>query len=134
MFDPWAKKTHNGHVVVYFAADEEDISVQDAQYTDILLACTRHLLRELKDANPDPILDWLKGRLKGLQNVMSREINIDTLNLELALKEFAKITAAVRTQPGQRQKIREQIQGFIDGLEFHVHFFGQEEGEGGGMC
>ncbi|MDC0831882.1 hypothetical protein POG22_02510 [Geitlerinema sp. CS-897] len=40
---------NRNHVVVYFAADEEDISVQDAQYTDILLACTRHLLRELKD-------------------------------------------------------------------------------------
>jgi len=41
----YIRATGNGHVVVYFAADEEDISVQDAQYTDILLACTRHLLR-----------------------------------------------------------------------------------------
>ena len=29
--------------VVYFAADEEDIESEDAQYTDILLACTRHI-------------------------------------------------------------------------------------------
>lgn len=30
--------------VVYFAADEDDIDPEDAQYTDILIACTRHLL------------------------------------------------------------------------------------------
>ena len=34
--------------VVYFAADEEDIDSEDAQYTDILLACTRHILEGLK--------------------------------------------------------------------------------------
>jgi hypothetical protein len=33
--------------VVYFAADEEDIESEDAQYTDILLACTRHILEDL---------------------------------------------------------------------------------------
>ncbi len=32
--------------VVYFAADEEDIESEDAEYTDILLACTRHILEE----------------------------------------------------------------------------------------
>ena len=49
--------------VVYFAADEEDIDPEDAQYTDILLACTRHLLEDLKNsANPAPLLNWLKDR------------------------------------------------------------------------
>ncbi|NEQ65827.1 MAG: AAA family ATPase [Symploca sp. SIO2D2] len=105
-----------GHLVVYFAADEEDLSVQDAQYTDILLACTRHLLRELKEANPDPILDWLKGRLRDLKDVMLTEINIDKVNLELGLKEFAKLTTAVRTEPGQRQKIRERIEPHTETL------------------
>jgi predicted AAA+ superfamily ATPase len=32
-----------GFFVVYFAADQEDIDSEDAQYTDILLACTRHI-------------------------------------------------------------------------------------------
>jgi AAA ATPase domain len=106
-----------GHVVVYFAADEEDISVQDAQYTDILLACTRHLLKKLKEeANSAPILDWLKGRLKNLKAVMLTEINIDQINLEVGLKEFAKITAAVRTEPGQRQKIREMLEPHTETL------------------
>ncbi|HEY9600901.1 MAG TPA: ATP-binding protein, partial [Allocoleopsis sp.] len=42
--------------VVYFAADEEDIESEDAQYTDILLACTRHLLEDLqKSADTGPL-------------------------------------------------------------------------------
>ena len=105
-----------GHVVVYFAADEADLSVQDAQYTDILLACTRHLLRGLKEANPTPILNWLKSRLQDLQAVMLTEINVDDINLEVGLKEFAKLTAAVRAEPGQRQKIRERIEPHTETL------------------
>ena len=39
-----------GCFVVYFAAvgEDGDIDPQDVQYTDILLACTRHLLESLK--------------------------------------------------------------------------------------
>lgn len=105
-----------GHIVVYFAADEEDLSVQDAQYTDILLACTRHLLRSLDSANPDPILKWLKARLNELQDVMQTKINVDKLSLDVGLKEFAKITAAVRSEPGQRQKIRERLEPHTETL------------------
>ena len=115
-----------GHLVVYFAADEEDISVQDAQYTDILLACTRHLLRELKKANPDPILNWLKGRLRDLKDVMLTEVNIDKVDLELGLKEFAKLTAAVRAEPGQRQKIRERIEPHTETLLQALNDFVQD--------
>lgn len=115
------------HVVVYFAADEEDLSVQDAQYTDILLACTRHLLKELKDANSGPILDWLKRRLRDLQEVMAREVNLDNVvSLELGLKEFAKITTAVRTDPSQRQKIREKIEPHTEGLLTALNQFIQD--------
>ena len=103
-------------MVVCFAADEEDISVQDAQYTDILLACTRHLLKGLRNSNSAPILNWLKDRIGDLQDVMLTEINIDELNLELGLKEFAKITAAVRAEPRQRQKIRERIEPHTETL------------------
>ena len=106
-----------GHIVVYFAADEQDISVQDVQYSDILLACTRHLLKGLKDkANPDPILDWLKGRWKDFKDVMLREVDIEQINVQVALTEFAKMTAAVRSQPGQRQKIRERLEPYTETL------------------
>ncbi len=113
-----------GHVVVYFAADEEDLSVQDVQYTDILLACTRHLLLGLKErADPHLILDWLKKRLQDLQEVMSREIKIDEVNLQVGLQEFAKLTAAVRAEPSQRQKIREQVEPHMESLIAAVNDF-----------
>ena len=105
-----------GHVVVYFAADEEDLSVQDAQYTDILLACTRHLLKRLSLANPEPILKWLRARLHELKDVTLANINIDKVDLEVGLTEFAKITAAVRSEPGQRQKIRDKLEPHTETL------------------
>ena len=59
-----------GCFVVYFGATEGDIDEQDAQYTDILLACTRHILEELKDyASPQPLLNWLKGRWQELKEL-----------------------------------------------------------------
>lgn len=115
-----------GHKVVYFAADAEDISVQDAQYTDILLACTRHLLRQLKDANPSPILNWLKARVRDVKDVMLTEINIDDANVEVGLKEFAKLTATMRAQPRQRQKIRESIEPHTETLIQALNAFIEE--------
>ncbi|MGF1513500.1 MAG: hypothetical protein ACFB5Z_07375 [Elainellaceae cyanobacterium] len=73
-----------------------------------MLACTRHLLRKLKEANPDPIIDWLKGRLRDLKDAMLSEINADDITIEVGLKEFAKLTTAVRREPSQRQKIRDR--------------------------
>lgn len=105
-----------GHVVVYFAADEEDLSVQDVQYTDILLACTRHLLKRLSASNPEPILTWIRARLRDLKDVMAIEINVDKVDLQVGLKEFGKITTAVRTEPGQRQKIRERVEPHTETL------------------
>ncbi|MBP0028679.1 MAG: ATP-binding protein [Roseofilum sp. Guam] len=105
-----------GHKVVYFAADEEDLSVQDAQYTDILLACTRHLLQDLKNADSKPILSWLQDRSQKLKEVMLTEITTDELTLEVGLQEFSKLTAAVRMEPGQRQKIRDLVEPHTEKL------------------
>jgi hypothetical protein len=98
--------------VIYFAADEEDIDPEDAQYTDILLACTRHLLDKIK-GDPKPLIDWLRERWQGLKDaaveLAMTEVSFDELKLEAKLAEFAKITANVRTIPSKRQKIREEV-------------------------
>jgi hypothetical protein len=51
-----------GCFVVYFAAvgEDGDIDPQDVQYTDILLACARHLLESLKQADPTPLVNWFR--------------------------------------------------------------------------
>ncbi len=99
----------NGFFVVYFAADEQDIEPEDAQYTDILLACTRHLLEALKGANPKPLLNWLKSRWQDLKDLALAEVSFDKLSVDLQIAQFAKITANLRTEPTQRHKIRQLI-------------------------
>ncbi|MEA5555352.1 ATP-binding protein [Nodularia spumigena] len=100
----------NGCFVVYFAADEEDIDPEDAQYTDILLACTRHLLRALKDnASPDSLLNWLNDRWQDLKDLALTEVSLEKLSIDLQISQFAKITANLKAEPGQRQKIREKV-------------------------
>jgi len=96
--------------VVYFAADEEDIDSEDAQYTDILLACTRRLLKDLKEiASPRPILDWLESRWEDLKDLALTPIEFEGMEVEVQLAQFAKLTANLRAVPELRQKIRQKI-------------------------
>ncbi|MBD2164205.1 ATP-binding protein [Calothrix membranacea FACHB-236] len=96
--------------VVYFAADEEDIDSEDAQYTDILLACTRRLLKDLQGiANPLPILDWLQDRWEDLKDLVQTPKQFESMSLELKMAQFAKLTANVRAVPQLRQQIRQKI-------------------------
>ncbi len=98
-----------GFFVVYFAADEQDIEPEDAQYTDILLACTRHLLEALKGADPSPLLNWLKSRWQDLKDLALAEVSFDKLSVEMQIAQFAKITANLRTEPTQRHKNRQRV-------------------------
>ncbi|MBD2503251.1 P-loop NTPase family protein [Anabaena azotica] len=99
-----------GCFVVYFPSDEEDIDPEDAQYTDILLASTRHLLEGLKDsASPASLLNWLKERWQDLKDFALTEVALESLSIEAQISQFAKITANLRTEPSQRQKIRERV-------------------------
>jgi len=96
--------------VVYFAADEEDIDSEDAQYTDILLACTRRLLKDLHPiANPNPVLNWLKERWQDLKDLAQTEMNFESMAVELQLSQFAKLTTNLRAVPELRQEIRQKI-------------------------
>ncbi len=93
--------------VVYFAADEQDIDPEDAQYTDVLLACTRHLLRELKGSDNNPIWKWMHSRMKELGDFLKQEISLEVgASIEAQLTEFAKITATLKASPAAREKIR----------------------------
>jgi hypothetical protein len=99
-----------GYFVVYFAAEEQDIEPQDTEYTDILLACTRHLLKALKnDGNSKPLFDWMKDRWEDLKDLGLTELSCEKFSLELQLAHFAKLTANIKREPNLRKKIREQI-------------------------
>ncbi|NMG17951.1 AAA family ATPase [Brasilonema bromeliae] len=96
--------------VVYFAADEEDIDSEDAQYTDILLACTRRLLKDLQQfGDASPVLNWLKERWQELKDLAQTPIEFENLKLEAQIAQFAKLTANLRAVPELRQQIRRKI-------------------------
>jgi len=98
-----------GCLVVYFAADEDDIDPENAEYTDILLSCTRHLLEELKNADPAPILGWLGDLWQDLKELALTEVKFEDLKVEAQIALFAKLTASIRAIPSERQKIREKV-------------------------
>lgn len=99
-----------GYFVVYFAADKGDIEPEDTEYSDILLACTRHVLEGLKDiANPSPLLNWLKSRWQSLKDLALTEVAFDGLSIEGQISQFAKLTANLRAVPNLRQEIRQQV-------------------------
>lgn len=99
-----------GCYVVYFDADAEDIDTQNAQYVDILLACTRHLLGSLKNsANPRPVLDWLKDRMTDLRELANTPLEFETVGLETEIPQFAKLTATLKAVPSLRQQIRDKV-------------------------
>jgi hypothetical protein len=115
-----------GCFVVYFAADEEDIEPEDAQYTDILLACTRRLLDALKDqSNPEPLLTWLKNRWQDLKDLVP-DVSLEGLSVEKEISLFAKITANLRTEPSIRHKIRERVNPHTQTLILALNTFIKE--------
>ena len=100
-----------GCFVVYFAAvgDNGDIDPQDVQYTDILLACARHLLEELANADPTPLISWFKERGQALYDIGQTKIQMDSLDVNVLASQFAEMTATIRAVPSQRRKIRDLI-------------------------
>jgi hypothetical protein len=100
-----------GCFVVYFAAvgENEDVDPEDAEYTDILIACTRHLLEQLKVADPRPVLSWFQERLAGLRELGLTEIQSDGLSAEVGIKEIAKLSSTIRAVPSERKKIRNLV-------------------------
>jgi hypothetical protein len=97
------------YFVVYFAADDEDIEPQDAQYADILFACARRLAEAVRPPQRNPLLDWLHSRWESLKDLALTEVSLDNLGLEAQLAQFGRITASVRTIPDKRREMRARI-------------------------
>nr|MBW4657764.1 tetratricopeptide repeat protein [Drouetiella hepatica Uher 2000/2452] len=102
---------NKGCLVVYFAAvgEDGDIDPEDSEYTDILLASTRHLLEGLQNADPAPLVNWLKARLKAMQDLGLTEIQVDSISAEAGIKEFAKLSTMIPAVPAECQKIRNLV-------------------------
>lgn len=97
------------YFVISFAADEEDIEPQDADYLDILFAFARHLTEKIKLQKGNPLLNWLKFQWDSLKDLAFTEVSIDSLSQEEQISQFAKITTNLRCTPKERYKIRQDI-------------------------
>ena len=108
----WLQKhlESNNCLAVYFAAEEKDIEPENTQYTDILLACTKHLIEAVKQANSDALRDWLIARWQDLKGILLTEIEIDKMGIEVQLAQFGKMTASIKSSPNQRQAIRDKLE------------------------
>lgn len=97
-----------GCFVVYFTAvgESEDVDPEDAEYSDILFACTRHLLEKVKAADPQPVLSWFRERWQELLDLGLTKISLEELNPEIGIKEIAKLSMTIRAVPSERAKIR----------------------------
>lgn len=119
-------KQHKYHVV-FFAADEQDIEPGDAEYADILFACTRHLVESIQLRNHNPLVTWMKNRWESLKDIAQTDVEVvfEGLSLEAQIAQFAKITANLRAVPDKRQEIRRKINAntpsLVEALNDFIH-------------
>ncbi len=106
----------NKYFVVYFAADELDIEPQDTDYAEILFACTRHLVEEIKLINHNPLLQWLEQRWVSLRDLALTEVEFEGLSLEAQVSQFAKIMANLKAVPDKRRELRKRINNHTPSL------------------
>lgn len=97
-----------GCYVVYFAADDGDIDPEDAQYTDVLIACTRQLLEALTYADQSKFRKWVESRSRELKDLALAEVEFDNGKVDIPFM-FAKMSMAIRKIPSQRAEIRKLI-------------------------
>ncbi|ALG69190.1 AAA family ATPase [Beggiatoa leptomitoformis] len=98
-----------GYQVVYFSAGGMDVEPEDARYTDVLLACVRYLLQDLKAQSTEPLYHWLKERWDGIKEFLNSQVE---LNLELEAKlplAFAELSSTIKVNPSVRSKIRDLL-------------------------
>lgn len=117
-----------GFQVVYFAADE-DIDVLHLEYTDILFACTKHLIQRLRQTvDPMPIIRWFRDQIRYFSE-FDNDLSFDEGNVEAGVAEFLKFSAKVKASPTVRQKIRERLDPYtptlIDALNEFIESYAQ---------
>jgi len=105
-----------GCTVVYFSAEDQDINPEDVEYTDILIACTRHLLETIREADPKPVLSWFQERKQAFEDLMLTEINLSNAGAAVGIGDLGKITASFKTQPTQRAKLRKLLNPYTEKL------------------
>jgi hypothetical protein len=100
--------------VVYFEADMEDIDVNDVDFPDLILAIIRQVgksLREVEQIDLRP--SWLNRFMNDLKEFLGSEVEFEKLELDA---KIAKLSAAIKSSPNARRKIRERLEPNVSNL------------------
>jgi hypothetical protein len=100
--------------VIYFEADKEDVDVNDADFADVLLAMIRELGKSLRDTEQIELRSSWIGRLfDELKDLLGSEVEFEKLEFDA---KIAKFTAAIKSSPDARRKIREALEPNVSNL------------------
>ena len=97
-----------GFKVVYLEA-QNDVELQDAEYADILLACTKNLVQEIALDGRNPLLEWMRERWQSLKDLALTEVEWDGLSIDQKVGLFSKMTASIRAVPNLRRELRKRL-------------------------
>jgi hypothetical protein len=93
---------------VYLECDEEDIDVSDADFLDLLLSIVRNVAKELREREGFELRpSWLNRLFEDLKQLLGSEVEFQRLEFDARI---AKVTAAIKSSPDTRQKIRKVLE------------------------
>jgi hypothetical protein len=99
--------------VVYYEADKEDIDVNDVDFPDLLLSIIRHLATSVRKEGIELRSSWLSSFFDHLKDLAVSEVELQKLEFDA---KIAKFTAAIKTSPNFRQKIRGELEPKVSSL------------------
>jgi AAA ATPase domain len=125
----------NQYRVVYFAVDK-DLEPEDTQYSDILLACAKHLVGELrsKTGQDDRFRVWVQKLIEDLQQMGALELSLDEISYETPETPLGKVSSKIKTSMTHRNTIRKKVDEKADSLidilnSFIIEALGEREAD-----
>ena len=92
----------------------EDIDPSDADFPDVLLAIMRQVARQFRERLGIELKPgYFKQRWGELKELLGSEVNLESLELETGLGKF---TAAIKSSPTTRDRIRKALEPTTDSL------------------
>jgi hypothetical protein len=104
--------------VIYFAVDDGDLEPENTEYSDILLACARQVISELRppSSKNDKFRAWVDRLLRDLRDLGVTELSLDELSYETPETPLGKISATIKTNVSKQQVIRRLVDQRSDSL------------------
>jgi AAA ATPase domain len=104
--------------VVYFAVDDGDLEPEDTQYSDILLACARQLISQLRSAEgqDDRFREWVRRLVEDLRQLGALELSLEEISYATPEMPLGKVSSKIKTSMSHRNVIRQKVESEADSL------------------